>query len=181
MKPWIYTAHHGARSRDAFTALPNLARANYATENRSIHAQPVSVVFWRPWENIHAQANSVYNMLDLDQHLSLAHSTEPELYLVGNKVGLVSRLNADLFTPVACALSTTHLRGLVFGDMDTLLPDLLSRPDVMLYCLQNNTPEMIAPGLVKTDWTIDLSLLEGNAPPARVARLECVVGKLPLC
>ena len=156
--------------------LPNLAKTNYATENRSIHTQPVS---GRPWENFHAQAKSAYNMLDLDQHLSLAHPTEPELYLVGNKLGLVSRLNANLFTPVARALNTTRFRGLVFGDMDAVCPDLPSRPDVMLYRLQNDTPEMIAPGQVKTDWTIDLSLLEGNAPPARLARLERVVGKIP--
>lgn len=38
---------------------------------------------------------------------------------------------------------------------------------------------MIASGQVKTDWTIDLSLLEGNAPPACLACLECVVRKLP--
>lgn len=126
-------------------------------------------------------SHTSYNTLDLDQHLSLAHPTEPELYLVANKVGLVSRLNANLFKPVARALSTTHLRDLVFGDMDAVCPDILSRPDVMLYCLQYSTPEMIAPGLVKTDWTVDLSLLEGNAAFACVARLECVVGKLPFC
>lgn len=115
--------------------LPNLARTNFATENQSIHEQPVSVVFWRQWENFHAQIQSAYNTLDLDQHLSLAHPTEPELYLVGNKLGLVPSLNENLFTPVTLALNTAHLRGLLFGDMDAVSPDLPSRPDVMLYRL----------------------------------------------
>ena len=40
---------------------------------------------------------------------------------------------------------------------------------------------MIASGQVKTGWTIDLSLLEGNAPPARLTRLERIIGKLHFC
>ena len=170
------------RARDLLSRpLPSLARTGCATENSSIYSQPVPAEFWRPWENFHAETQSAYNALDLDQHLNLAHPTEPELYLVGNKIGLVSRLNANLFGPVARALNTTHLRSLVFGNMDAVSPDLPSRPDVMLYRLRTKTPEMIEPGQVRTDWTVDLSLLSLNACPARLARLERVVGRLPFC
>lgn len=170
------------RARDLLSRpLPNLLRGNHATEHPSDHARPVSATFWGPWQNFYAEIRSAYDTLDLDQQLNLAHPSEPELYIVANELGMTGRLNANLFTPVARALNTTRLRGVVFGDIDAAFPELPSRPDVMLFHLQGGSLEMIAPGEVKTEWTIGLALLTQNLPPSRLARFERVIGRLPFC
>lgn len=121
--------------------------------------------------------------MDLNGQVSLIESRNGEHYLTGNEPGLTTRFVRNLCDPVSEALSVTHLRQIMFGDIHSVRKTTMEIPDLVMVEVVNpeqpnrETTVLVLFGEMKTWRTFELELFPVSSPAEDLAELERPVGK----
>jgi len=140
------------------------------TKSPSIDSSPVSATFFAPWPSFYEDVRVALQSMDLDGQVSLIESRNGERYLTGNEPGLTTRFVRNLCDPVSEALSVTHLRQVMFGDVYSIRKTTMEIPDLVMVKLVNpeqpnrETTILVLVGEMKTWWTLELELFPVSSP-----------------
>ncbi|GIJ98445.1 hypothetical protein Aspvir_000562 [Aspergillus viridinutans] len=97
-------------------------------------------------------------------------SDDNEHFRVGSKLGLVGRFHKHICDAVAKALSVTELARLAFGDFQATAHTDSDVPDVVLLALSRL--DVLAVGVLKTFWTVELEKYPVNDGAANMAIMQ---------
>lgn len=153
------------------------------TESPSVHSTPVSAAFFAPWTSFYEDVRVALQSMDLNGQVSLIESRNAERYLTGNELGLTTRFVRNLCDPVSEALSVTHLRQVMFGDIHSIRTTTMEIPDLVMVKLVNpeqpnrETTTLVLVGEMKTWWTFELEQFPVSSPAEELGELERPVGK----
>lgn len=153
------------------------------SESPSIHGKPVSATFFAPWSSFYEDVRGALQSVDLDGPVSLIESRNGERYLTANEPGLTARFVRNLCDPVSEALSVTHLRQVMFGDIHSVRKTTEEIPDLVMVKVvdpeqpSRQTTVLVLVGEMKTWWTFELELFPVSSPAEELAELERPVGK----
>lgn len=124
-------------------------------------------------EVLHALSSiNLTNMVNSD-------SSEGDKYVVGNELGVSSRIVNNICDPVMRGLAATHSCSLRFADIHTVVWNPSKIPDVVLLSLgPSDATTILGVGEYKTWWTVDLHSFPITGNSDQRGYLEPFVGKL---
>lgn len=104
------------------------------TENPSVHRDLVAARFMRHWLSFREEVLRALSSINLTNMVS-GDSSEGDKYVVGNELGVSSRIISNICDPVMRGLAATHLSNLRFADTHTVVWNPSKIPDVVLLSL----------------------------------------------
>ncbi|KAJ5229439.1 hypothetical protein N7489_010147 [Penicillium chrysogenum] len=134
--------------------LPTLTQLGGTTEP-SVSRERLCASYMRVWPDFQQQALEACSSITFTGDVSVTDSPEGDLYFVGSELGLTTRFARHVCDAVSKALSVSNLP-LQFGDMQAIRQNPLIIPGVTLAILGSNPARLIAAGVLKTWWTVDL-------------------------
>jgi hypothetical protein len=134
--------------------LPTLTQLGGTTEP-SVSRERLCASYMRVWPDFQQQALEACSSITFTGDVSVTDSPEGDLYFVGSELGLTTRFARHVCDAVSKALSVSNLP-LQFGDMQAIRQNPLIIPGVTLAILGSNPARLIAAGVLKAWWTVDL-------------------------
>ncbi|RHZ64418.1 uncharacterized protein CDV56_101264 [Aspergillus thermomutatus] len=157
--------------------IPRLKQSR-GTTNVSLSGEDISARFLHEWLDFPQQVLTLCNSLNLDEKVSVTDDSDAnEHFLVGSKLGLAGRFYKHMCDAVAKVLSVTELAHLTFGDFQaTARTDSRDVPDIVLLTLPRSN--VLAVGVLKTFWTVELEKYPVNEGAANIAIMQPHFGQL---
>lgn len=145
--------------------LPRIRQVR-GTSHPSLSHESLNPSFLHQWTTFGQEIRSALASLDLN--FQVAHVDFPEVYLVGNEIGLSGRFVNNVCQPVAKVLTHQSQPSLVIGDIQAFqVPTSDVVPDVAigvtLFSDINDTSVKIV-GEFKTFWTVMLNEFAPSNP-----------------
>ncbi|KAJ5867218.1 hypothetical protein N7534_001771 [Penicillium rubens] len=134
--------------------LPTLTQLGGTTEP-SVSRERLCASYMRVWPDFQQQALEACSSITFTGDVSVTDSPEGDLYFVGSELGLTTRFARHVCDAVSKALSVSNLP-LQFGDMQAIRQNPLIIPGVTLAILGSDPARLIAAGVLKAWWTVDL-------------------------